>query len=95
MRKKAVKRKGIQLRAENLKGLQEQRAEKLKEMQKLVETADTEKRAFSNEEKETFDNLKDEIAGIDATIEAIETTRTLEINKNKNDIVSDILGGEW
>lgn len=70
--------KGIQLRAENLKGLKEQRADLLEEMKDLVNGAEEEKRAFDEEEKEKFDELKGKIAGIDATIRAIEEVRSLE-----------------
>lgn len=75
--------KGIQLRSENLKSLQEQRDEKLEEMQQLVSTVETEERSFNDEETEKFDLLKDQIAGIDATIEAINTTRSLSLNKRE------------
>ena len=73
--------KGLQLRAEDLKSLQEQRAEKLEEMKNLVNTAEEEKRAFEEEEKERFEDLKKEIAGIDATIAAIEEVRSMNMKK--------------
>ena len=73
--------KGLQLRAEDLKSLQEQRAEKLEEMKNLVNTAEEEKRAFEEGEKERFEDLKKEIAGIDATIAAIEEVRSMNMKK--------------
>lgn len=73
--------KGLQLRAEDLKSLQEQRAEKLEEMKNLVNTAEEEKRAFEEEEKERFEDLKKEIEGIDATIAAIEEVRSMNMKK--------------
>lgn len=73
--------KGLQLRAEDLKSLQEQRAEKLEEMKNLVNTAEEEKRAFEEEEKERFEDLKKEIEGIDATIAAIEEVRSMNMEK--------------
>lgn len=73
--------KGMQLRAEDLKSLQEQRAEKLEEMKNLVNTAEEEKRAFEEEEKERFEDLKKEIEGIDATIAAIEEVRSMNMKK--------------
>lgn len=72
---------GLQLRAEDLKSLQEQRAEKLEEMKNLVNTAEEEKRAFEEEEKERFEDLKKEIEGIDATIAAIEEVRSMNMKK--------------
>ena len=47
MRKKVLIRKTIQKRAEDLKSLQEQRADKIQQMKDLSDTAETEKRAFS------------------------------------------------
>lgn len=76
-------KKGLQFRAEDLKTLQEQRTEKLEEMKTLVNTAEEEERAFDDEEKETFDKLKKEIEGIDATIKAIEDVRALNLKDSE------------
>jgi HK97 family phage major capsid protein len=62
----------------NLKKLTEQRAEKQKEMKALVDAADAEERSLNEEETEKFESLEKEIAGIDASIRAIQATRNLE-----------------
>ncbi|WP_175403716.1 phage major capsid protein [Anaerostipes rhamnosivorans] len=70
-------KKGIQERAENIKGLKEQRAAYLEELQGIVETAEIEERAMSNDEQGKFDDLEKKIAGIDATIKAKEKVRSM------------------
>lgn len=58
-----------------LKKLQENRAEKVQEMETLVNTAKTEERAMAQEELEKFKNLEKEIEQIDSTIAAEERAR--------------------
>ncbi|WP_330417058.1 phage major capsid protein [Anaerostipes sp. AF04-45] len=70
-------KKEIQERAENIKGLKEQRAAYLEELQGIVETAETEERAMSQEEQGKFDDLEKKIAGIDVTIKAKEKVRSM------------------
>ncbi|WP_330612030.1 phage major capsid protein [Anaerostipes caccae] len=70
-------KKEIQERAENIKGLKEQRAAYLEELQGIVETAETEERAMSEEEQGKFDDLEKKIAGIDVTIKAKEKVRSM------------------
>jgi len=53
-RKEVRARKGMQFRAESLKKLEEQRTEKIKEMQNLVKDAEKEERAFTEEEQTKF-----------------------------------------
>nr|WP_278565234.1 phage major capsid protein [Anaerostipes caccae] len=67
----------MQERAENIKGLKEQRAAYLEELQGIVETAETEERAMSEEEQGKFDDLEKKIAGIDVTIKAKEKVRSM------------------
>jgi len=50
----------------NLKGLNEQRNDKIVEMQGLVNKAKGETRAMSQEEQDKFKTLSDEVAAIDA-----------------------------
>lgn len=64
----------------SLKGLTEQRNDKVAEMQSLVDAAKGETRAMSAEEMEKFTALEAEIAGIDATIKAEERARDLSLN---------------
>lgn len=61
-----------------LKALTEQRAEKQSALEKLVQTAETEVRAMTQEETEAFDQLEAEIRAIDGTLTRMETQRTLE-----------------
>ena len=58
MRKKVSIKKNLQMRAEDLKSLQEQRSEYIQQMKSLSDTAATEKRAFSEEEESQFDELE-------------------------------------
>lgn len=61
----------------NLKALLEQRAEKQKIMDDLVNAADTEKRAMSGEEVAQFDAAEAEIKAIDETIAREERARSV------------------
>ena len=61
--RKHIKRKA-EFRAENLKGLTEQRATLVEEMQKIVNDAKAEKRAMSKEEIDKFNELDEKIKGI-------------------------------
>lgn len=80
MRKKAIVRKYMQYRAEDLKGMNEQRAELVQQMKDLTATAETEKRAFSPEEDQKFDELDEQVKALDATIEKMERARDLKLN---------------
>ncbi|MGX8267565.1 phage major capsid protein [Anaerostipes caccae] len=60
-----------------MKGLKEQRAAYLEELQGIVETAEIEERAMSEEEQGKFDDLEKKIAGIDVTIKAKEKVRSM------------------
>lgn len=84
MRKKALIRKTIQKRAEDLKTLQEQRADKIQQMKDLSDTAETEKRAFSEEEETQFDALEKDVQAIDKTIERIERARAIKLKITTN-----------
>lgn len=59
----------------NLKALMERREELRQNMETLVNTADTECRAMTEEETAQFDAAESEIRAIDATIECEERTR--------------------
>lgn len=63
----------------NLKGLTELRNDKVVEMQALVDSAKEEVRAMSEEEVNKFNALENEIRDIDATINAEERARGLEM----------------
>ena len=62
----------------NLKTMIELRNEKLEELNKLTETAQLEKRAFTEEENTNFDALEAEIKSLDATIEKLERSAKIE-----------------
>ena len=72
MRRKKGIRRGMQLRAEELKGLVEQRADLVQEMKDLTDAAEAEKRAFSEEEGQKFDELEKKVKDLDATIGRME-----------------------
>lgn len=74
-RKKARTRAMMQARAENLKSMAEQRAELMQQMKQLTEKAETEQRAFSEEEDQQFDELEQKIKDIDKTIEKLDRAR--------------------
>ena len=62
----------------NFKALIEKRNDIVDQMSQLFGAAEAEKRAFSDEEVEKFEGLKDEIAKIDATLKAAEEARGFE-----------------
>lgn len=64
----------------DLKGLTEQRNDKVTEMQGIVDKAKAETRAMNEEEMTKFNALEKEIADIDATIKAEERARLLSLN---------------
>lgn len=66
-----------------LKMLEEKRAEKVKEMEGVLEKAKVEERAMTEDETKGFETLEKEIAGIDATIKAEERARGREKFKEK------------
>ena len=65
----------------NLKKLEEQRAEKQKELKELLSKADSEERAMNDEENATFQSIEKEIDAIDNTIKA--ELRAKELLKTK------------
>lgn len=79
-RRKVEKRAGLQVRAEKLKGLTEQRAELVTQMRELTSTAETEKRAFTEEEDKKFDELDAQVKALDATIEKMQRARNIPNN---------------
>lgn len=85
MRKKAVARQYMQFRAEDLKSLTEQRADLVQEMKTLTETAETEKRAFTEEEDQKFEELDKKVKALDSTIEKLERARDLKLNTTSNE----------
>ena len=61
----------------NLKKLQEQRAEKQKELQELLSTIGSEERAMSEEEATKFKELEAKIMAIDETLKSAEKAKKL------------------
>ncbi len=80
MRKKSIVKQYMQYRAEDLKSLTEQRADLVQRMKDLTATAETEKRAFSEEENTQFDELDNKVKALDSTIEKLERARDLKLN---------------
>lgn len=65
----------------NLKALMEKRAEQQAIMDKLVQTADTETRAMSEDEVKLFDAAEAEVRAIDETVSREERARGIEHKK--------------
>lgn len=68
-------RENKKIETRSMPTLIEQRNNLLEEAQNLIDTVHTETRAFSEEENTRFDEIKNEIASIDATMNAIEESR--------------------
>ena len=68
-----------------LKALIEKRNTAIEAMNALIATAETEKRAFTEEEERSYEDYKNEIASLDKTIAAAEEARNLTEKKIKND----------
>lgn len=80
MRRKTLTKLNMQYRAEDLKNLSEQRAELVEQMKELTDAAELEKRALSEEEDKTFENLEKQVNAIDTTIKKMERARDLRLN---------------
>lgn len=80
MRKKAIARRYLQYRAEDLKSLTEQRTELVQQMKDLTGAAETEQRAFSPEEDEKFEELDQQVKTLDSTILKVDRARDLKLN---------------
>lgn len=74
---KVVIRRELQKRAEDLKGLMEQRADLVEELKTITDTAEMEKRALSEDEEKKFDDIEGKIKKIDSTIERMERARNI------------------
>ena len=61
--------------------LQEKRNALFAEMQKLIDTAENETRAFTDEESTKYDSLSNEIVALDKQIEKADEVRNLELGK--------------
>lgn len=77
-------RRYLQVRAEEIKGLEEQRAALVEEMEGILDKAKEEQRAFDEAEQARFDEIEKEINAIDKTIEAKERARELGAPKQNN-----------
>lgn len=71
----------LQKRAEDLKGLMEQRADLVEELKTITDTAELEKRALSEDEEKKFDEIEEKIKKIDSTIERMERARNIPKEK--------------
>lgn len=69
----------------NLKYLTEKRAENQEEMQKILNAAKLEKRVLTEDKITKFNELKKLITGIDATINAEEEAREMNIEEKKKE----------
>ena len=74
-------RTGLLMRAESLKGLKEQRADLLTQMETLTDAVKTEKRAFTEDEIAKFNVLEKQVKDIDATIAVTERAAAMTIDE--------------
>lgn len=68
-----------------MKELMEKRAELMEQIEQLSHSVETEKRAFTEEENEKFDELTKEVESIDATMAQLERSQKLTKVDNKPD----------
>ncbi len=73
------------------KKLMEKRAELMEKMEGLLKTADAEERSLTEDEQKEFDACKKEVDGIDATIAADDSVRTLT---KRSEPKKSVEGGE-
>ena len=82
-------RTGLLMRAESLKGLKEQRADLLTQMETLTDAVKTEKRAFTEDEIANFNRLEKQVKDLDATIAATERAAAMTIDETAEAEVSE------
>lgn len=75
--------KKLELRAGNIKSLEEKRAALVEDMEKLVNSAKNEVRAMTEDETTKFDDLEKQIKSIDKTIDIEKRARELDIKESK------------
>lgn len=68
-----------------LKALKEKKNDILAQMQALCEKAQTETRAFTDEETSSYNSLKAEVQALNKTIETIEEARSFDFSKVEKD----------
>ena len=86
---KVVIRRELQKRAEDLKGLMEQRADLVEELKAITDGAEMEKRALSEDEEKKFDEIEEKIKKIDSTIERMERARNIPAVKKQEEKEKD------
>lgn len=79
-RKKVAVKQEMQNRAEDLKSIAEQRAELVEKLEALTQQADTEQRAFTEEEEKEFDETESAIKKLDDTLKRMERARDIPLN---------------
>ena len=85
MKKRMLFIADMQYRAEELKGLKEQRADLVEQMRALAGKAETEKRAMSDEEKTEFDGLEEQIRALDETMERLKKAKEAKETEGGDD----------
>ena len=85
MKKRMLFIADMQYRAEELKGLKEQRADLVEQMRALAGRAETEKRAMSDEEKTEFDGLEEQIRALDETMERLKKAKEAKETEGGDD----------
>ncbi len=86
-RKTGVKteaKRGLQVRAEEMKTLTEQRADLVQEMKDLAGKAKKEERALTDDEDDKFEELNKKVEAIDKTIKKLERAKEISLNVENN-----------
>ena len=78
--RRAEAKRTLQVRAEELKTLTEQRADLVQQMKEMAEKAKKEERAFTDEEDNKFEDLSKKVEAIDSTIKKLERAKDLSLN---------------
>lgn len=78
--RRAEAKRMLQVRAEELKTLTEQRAELVQQMKTMAEDAKREERAFTDEEDDKFEEMSKKVEAIDSTIKKLERAKDLSLN---------------
>ena len=81
---------------DNIKALNETRAEKVHELELLYAKLEAEKRAVTEEEENQIGAIQNEIDQIDKTVEILNNikTRLVKTNEGKKDVIEDVREGE-
>lgn len=84
------------MKKDNIKALEETRAEKVKELEMMYAKLKAEQRAITEEEKKQIEAISDEIENIDKTMAILQRMkeRLVQTNKGKEEVIRDVRDGD-